>query len=148
MAAGDVGLRQSAPQQAGNLERVELVVLGLPAVNRFHRQRVPEHEGDLLGGTHIGEPVPGEHAFGRDDQILSVWPDDLEESSGGGLDVPMYQYLPRRVEDADVLGLHVEIDAAIVTMLTVVESHSLASCAGRICPASAYGYSVGAQGEG
>ena len=53
------------------------------------------------------------------------------------------------VEDADVHRLHVEIDSAIVVMLTVVESHGLSSCAGRaFVPASSLRWSVGVQGEG
>src|SRR5207245_247690 len=39
------------------------------------------------------------------------------------------QHLAGRVEDADVHGLHVEIDSAIVTVLPVVESHRFSSCA-------------------
>jgi hypothetical protein len=50
--------------------------------------------------------------------------------------VPMHEHLARNVEDADVHGLHVEIDSAIVSMLTVVESHSVLLLRGmRICPA-------------
>jgi hypothetical protein len=52
-------------------------------------------------------------------------------AAGGGFDVPVHEPLAGGVEDADVHGLHVEIDAAIVTMLTVVASHVLSSCAGR-----------------
>ena len=45
--------------------------------------------------------------------------------------VSVHQRLPGGVEDADVHRLHVQIDPAIVSMLTVVESHLLSSCAGR-----------------
>ena len=71
IAAGiDVGLRQhAAAQQHGDLVRVDLVVLGLAAVDGLHRERVAEHERDAFGGADVGEPVPGEHALGRDDQI-------------------------------------------------------------------------------
>jgi hypothetical protein len=41
----DIRLRQqTAPQQTGNLARIDLVVLGLAAVNGLHRERVPEHK--------------------------------------------------------------------------------------------------------
>jgi hypothetical protein len=35
----------------------------------------------------------------------------------------MHEHLACRVEDADVHGLHMQIDPAIVPMLAVVESH-------------------------
>jgi len=41
----------------------------------------------------------------------------------------MDQHLAGAVEDADVHGLHVAIDSAIVTVLAVVESHRSSSCA-------------------
>jgi hypothetical protein len=34
------------------------------AVNGLHRGRVAQHEGDALGGTQIGEPIPRECALG------------------------------------------------------------------------------------
>jgi hypothetical protein len=59
----------------------------------------------------------------------------------------VHEHLAGGIQDADVHRFYVEIDAAIVTMLTVV-SVALLLRWSRICPASAYGYSVGAQGEG
>src|SRR5437870_6275371 len=57
------------------------------------------------------------------------------------------QHLAGGVENADVHGLHVEIDSAIVTVLAVVESHRSSSCAvARFVPAAAYWQSVGAGG--
>jgi hypothetical protein len=41
----------------------------------------------------------------------------------------MDEHLAGAVEDADVHGLHVEIDSAVVTVLTVVESPRSSSCA-------------------
>ena len=127
--------------------RVDLVVLGLAAVNGFHRERVAQHEGNPFGSAEVCEPVPREHALGRDDQIVSIRDDRLEERLWGRLHVAMHQHLASRVQDADVHRLHVEIDSAIVAMLTVVESHRLSSCAWcAFIPASAYCQSVGAGG--
>ena len=128
----DVGLwQEAAAQQRGDLEGIELVVLGLPAVDGFHRQRVPQHEGNPLGGADIGEPVPREHALGRHDEILAIRGNGLEQRLRIRLDVAVHEHVAARVEDADVHRLHVQINPAIVSMLTVVESHSLSSCAGR-----------------
>jgi len=103
--------------------RVDLVVLGLAAVHGLHRQGVAEHEGDALSGADIREPVPGEHALGRHDEILAVGGDDLEEGLRIRLDVPVHEHLADPVEDAEVHHVHVEIDSAVVAMLPVVESH-------------------------
>ena len=59
-------------EQPGDLLGVDLVVLGLAAVDGLHVQRVAEDEGDPLGGAEVGEPVPGEHALAADDQPVAV----------------------------------------------------------------------------
>ena len=48
----DVGLRpQAGAQEPRDLARVDFVVLGLAAVNRLHRERVAQDEGDAFGGA-------------------------------------------------------------------------------------------------
>ena len=126
----DIRLGQHSPsQQDRNLVGVELIVLRFAAVNRLHRERVAQHEGDALGCAPIGEPVPREHALGRHDQIVPVRCDDLEKRLRRRFHVAVHQHLATGVENTDVHGLHVEIDSAIVTVLTVVESHRSSSCA-------------------
>ncbi len=121
----DVGLRQqAAPQQNGDFVGVELIVLGLTAVDGFHRQGVSQHERDPLRGADVREPIPREHALGRDDQILAVRGDDLEECLSRRVHIARHEDLAGRVKDAAVHRFHVEIDSAIVPMLPVVESHS------------------------
>ena len=94
-------------------------------MDSLHGQRVPEHKGDAFGRTDIGEPVPREHAFRRDDQVVAVWRDRLTERVGLRFHFPVHERLAHGVEDAHAHGFHVEIDPAIVAMLTVVESHSV-----------------------
>ena len=120
----NVGLRQAATQEARDLVRVDPVVLRFASVNRFHRERVAQHEGDAFRGAQVREPVPREHALGRHDQIVPVRGHDLEECLRRRWHVAVHQRLAGRVEDADVHRLHVEIDSALVLMLPVVESHS------------------------
>ena len=98
-------------------------------MNRLHRERVAQDEDEAFGGAQIREPVPRKHALGRHDQIVPVRRDDLEERLRRRFHIPVHQHLASGVENADVHGLHVEIDSAIVAMLTVVESHRLSSCA-------------------
>jgi len=109
--------------------RVNLVVLRLAAVNGLHRERVAQDEGNALGRTHIGQPVPREHAFGRHDQILAVRRDGLKERRRRRGHIPVDAHLASGVEDADGHGLHVQIDPAVVLVLSVVESHRSSSCA-------------------
>jgi len=52
---------------------------GFAAVNGLHRERVAQHERDLLGGAEIREPVPGEHARRGHDEVVAVRGDHLEE---------------------------------------------------------------------
>jgi len=131
--------QESTAQQDGDLVRVEFVILGLAAVNGFHGQGMPEHERDVFGRTEIREPVPREHALGRDDEIGTVRRDRLEECGRGGGPVPVHEHLAGGVEDAHVHRLHMQIDPAVILVLVIVESHRSSSCARvRIHPASAY----------
>ena len=51
--------QEAAAQQDRDLVGVELVVLGVPAVDGLHCERVAEHKRDAFGGADIREPVPG-----------------------------------------------------------------------------------------
>lgn len=60
-----IGLGQdAATKQRGNFEGIDLVVLGLAAVDGLHVQRMAQDERNALGSTQVGEPIPGEHALG------------------------------------------------------------------------------------
>ncbi len=62
----------TAFEQAGDFIGIDFVVLGLAAMDCPHIQGVPEDEGELLGDTEIGQPIPAEDAFHPDDDILLV----------------------------------------------------------------------------
>ncbi len=57
--------------------------------------------------------------------LVPVRCDDLEEHLRRRFHVAVHEHVAGGVENADVHGLHVEIDSAIVTVLAVVESHLL-----------------------
>src|SRR4051812_15999265 len=79
----DVGERKgAATQEAGDLGGVDLVVLGLAAVDGFHVEGVAEHDGDLLLLAEVGQPVPGEHALGADDEAIAEGSDGAQEAVG------------------------------------------------------------------
>ena len=67
-------------QKRSDLLGIDLVVLGLAAVDGFHIQRVAQHEGDPFPATHISDPVPGEDAFHRHDDVGPVRGDGFQES--------------------------------------------------------------------
>ena len=98
-------------------------------MDSFHGQCVAEHEGDAFGCADIGQPVPREHALGRHGQISAIWPDDLKEGGWRRRDVAVHEHLAGAVENTDVHGLYVQIDPAVVRVLSVVESHRSSSCA-------------------
>ena len=75
-----------------------------------------QDEGDALILAEVGEPVPGEHALGGDDQSVAVGLDGLEEELGIGAKVLVDDNGVVLVEDADVHGSGVQIDAGIVSV--------------------------------
>ena len=120
----DVGHGEhAAAEQPGDLARVDPVVLGLAAVDGLHVEGVAEDEGDVLG-AEVGEPVPAEDALGGDDQVVAEGFDGFEEELGLAGQVAVQQDVAAPVlEDAEVHGAGVEVDAAVVSMLASVEAH-------------------------
>jgi hypothetical protein len=76
-------------------------------------QGVPQDEGNAVGAAQVGQPVPGKHALTGDDQPVAVSSDRLEEGGGIGGEVLVQADRPGLVEDAQVHGPSVQIDAAI-----------------------------------
>ena len=116
-------MKGAAAQQPGQLLGVDPVGLGLGPVNRLEVQSVAQHEGDRLGGAQISEPVPGEHALAGDDEAVAEGLDRLEEGGRRGGDGVAEDGRAVAIEDADGKGPGVEIDAAVESVLLVVESH-------------------------
>ena len=113
----------AAAEKHGDLVAVDLVVLGLAAVNGLHVERMAQHERDVLAGAQSGQPVPGEHALHADDELLAVEADGVEEQVGSRGQVTMNECFARLVDDADVHCLGMQIDAAVECVLLCVESH-------------------------
>jgi hypothetical protein len=127
---GRVGVRrgnQAAAQERCDLMGVDLVVLRLSAVNGLHVQGVAQDEGDTLAGAQIGQPVPGEHAFDADHDVLAVRANDGQEVLGAGRSVAVDEDLAAGIEDADVHASGVQVDTAVVSVLLCVESHPVSS---------------------
>ena len=119
--------KHSSPHEGRDLVGVDAVVLGLAAVDGLHVERVAEDEGDALLGAEVGQPVPGEGALDRDDEVLAEGGDCGEEGLWLRADVSVQEHLALLVDNADVHRLRVQIDPAVVLVRIGVESHWVSS---------------------
>jgi hypothetical protein len=102
---------------------IDLVVLGLSSVDGLHVEGMTEDELDPLPSAEIGEPVPGEHALDGDDEVVTVGRDGLYKGLRMTPHVLVQEDLALPVEDAQVHGLGMQIDPAVVGVRLGVESH-------------------------
>ena len=86
-----------------------------------------EDEVDLLLGTQIGQPIPGEHALAADHQAAAVGFDQAQDGIRFGWNVLVDDHLAGRIEDADVHGVGMQVDAAVEMVLLRVEFHGAGS---------------------
>ena len=82
-----------------------------------------EHKEDVLILAQVGEPVPGEHALAADDQAVAPGGDGVEEGVGAGGQVLLEASLALGVQDVQVHGPCVQIDAAVGCVGLVVKAH-------------------------
>ena len=80
---------------------VDLIVFGFSSVDRFHVEGVAEDEGNVLFNTEIGDPVPGEHAFYRDHDVLTEGSNDVEKIFRVCVDILMNPDIASGIEDTD-----------------------------------------------
>jgi hypothetical protein len=93
----------------------------------FHLERVPEDKRQPCAGAEIGEPRPREETFDTDNQILSVRCHGLEKWLRCGLHMPVQQDLSVLMQDAEVHGAGMQVDAAVKLVLFRVESPEVSS---------------------
>ena len=92
-------------------------------MDSFHVQGVPEDKVDILPLAEICEPIPGEDTFHGDDDIVTIGGKGVEERSGSGRHIAVRHDIALGIEDAEVHGASVQVDAAIILMCSGVESH-------------------------
>ena len=102
---------------------VDLIVFGLAAMDGLHVEGMTEDKRDPMVSTEVSKPVPGKHAFGRQNDLIAVGGDGLEQRLWGGCHVTVQQRFTSLVEDAQVHGAGVEIDTTVKRVLLGVESH-------------------------
>ena len=96
-------------------------------MNRFHVEGVVENEGDVLLDTEISDPVPGEHAFDCDHDVLTEGSDDAEKSFRVCMDILVNPDSASGVDNADKHSLGMQVDATIKLVLFSVEIHMASS---------------------
>jgi hypothetical protein len=110
----DRGLREHpAAQQDGDCLGVDRVVFGLTAMHGLHGEGMPEDTRDPVCSTEVRTPVPGEQAFGRQDDLSAGGRDGLAQRLWGGGHVPVQPRCTGLVEDAQVHGAGVESDTTV-----------------------------------
>ena len=82
-----------------------------------------EHEWNIPLVAEIGDPVPGKNALHGDGDVRQEGFDSALQEFGVDGHVFVKQRLAVGVENADVHGFCVQVDAAIVRMLLGVVSH-------------------------
>ena len=83
----------------------------------FHIQGMAEDKRQSLLRTQVGEPVPRKDALHSDDNILPRGGNDLQKRLRARRHIAMHQDLAVVVENTDVQGAGVQVDAAIKWML-------------------------------
>jgi hypothetical protein len=84
-----------------------------------------ENEGDLLFVAKVGEPVPGEHAFTSEREVVAERSEGFEDGVRRSRDGETSDDLALGVEDAEGERSGVEIDAAVESVLSGVEAHGV-----------------------
>ena len=111
----DVGGRnQIGAQQVGDLLGVDAVVLVFAAVDGLEIERMGQDESEarLLAG--IGQPIPAEHAFAADGEVVTIGFDEFkEELEVVVFDIGVDQLLALPIHDADVHLAGMQIDSAV-----------------------------------
>ena len=115
--------KEASPQQAGGLEGIDAVILGLGPMDGPHVESVAQDEGDALIGTEIGEPVPVEDALRSDNQVLPEGFDGFEKAGPVAGEVLVKQDVAFLILNAQIKGASVKVDPAVVLMLLGIEAH-------------------------
>ena len=108
------GRDEVGPEQVGEFFGINAVVLVLPAVDGFDVEGVGEHERDPRRVAGIGQPIPAEHAFGADGEIVAIRGDELEEERKVVVgDVGVDELFARAIQDADIHLAGMEVNSAV-----------------------------------
>jgi hypothetical protein len=77
--------------------------------------------------TEISQPVPGEDTFHTDNEVLPLGSDSPEKRFGSRLHMLVQDDLPIPIQDAEIHGPGMQVDATITQVRLGVESHEVSS---------------------
>jgi len=93
---------------------VNPVIFALAGMDQMDIERMDQNEGQARGLASIGQPVPPEHAFAANGQIMFVRLDEFEEEVEVIVfDVGVDQFFTLPILDADVHLASVQVDSAV-----------------------------------
>lgn len=124
----DIGWREHpAAAQHSNLVRIDLVVFRFAAVDRLHVQRMPQDKRHPFTSAPVGEPVPGEETFNRDDEPLPIGGSDLKQRLRIGVHMTVPHDLAILVQDAAIHRAGVQLAPTVKLVLMSVKTHEVSS---------------------
>lgn len=124
----DIRRRPHPPAEPhGHRVRINLIVFSLAAVNRCHREGMPEHKRSPLTSAEVGEPVPGQETLDGHDASGATWCHGPEEYLRTGLHVLVETDRPSLVQETDRPAPGMPTDAAIQVVLFGVKLPGVSS---------------------
>ena len=125
----------------GDFFGVNTVVLVFAAVGGLEIEGMGQHEVQARRLAGIRQPIPAEHAFGADGQVVPIGRDQLEEIFEIiVLDVGVDEFFALPVHYADIHLAGVKVDSAVELCGGGVILHNDHSLWGRETPVNAIGY--------
>jgi len=101
----------------------DLIVFGFAAVNGFHREGMPQNEGEPCCSTQVSEPIPREDTLDGHDQAVTIRGDGLEKRFRSGFPMTVQQHCALVVHDTDIHAPGMPVDTAVKGVLMGVEAH-------------------------
>jgi hypothetical protein len=89
-----------------------------------------EDKSDPMLSAEVREPVPGKHALYRNNDILTIGRNSLEKRLWASWHVAVQHDLPVLIQDADLHGPGMQVDATVKFVLLRVKAHEVSSSVG------------------
>jgi hypothetical protein len=89
----------------------------------FHVKGMAQDEANLAFPAQVSNPVPGEHAFNANHQVIQIGRNQLHECLGVGADVFVDKDISLLVQYADIQATGVQINTAVMFVGLGVEFH-------------------------
>jgi hypothetical protein len=101
-------------QQLSEFFGIDAIIFVFATMNGLEVEGVSQDEMDVGLGTGVSKPIPPEHAFGTDGQVMAIRGDQLQEEVEVIVsDIGMDEDFSRTVHEADIHLAGMEIDSAV-----------------------------------